>query len=349
MQYHSALYPTCLALLLTAPVATACVPTDCKDATCDIIDSAALFSYFSSVSTFTAVTQTGDLLTSFDGRTWQSQNLAPANLLATNYDSDFFYASGNGDRAYRSPDALTWTELASLNTGTSDNYFSIVSHNGILVAGGGTGAGQVRRSADQGLSWTNLPVTTGSTELAGLESAGGVLRGVNGSGEFMRFNADASAYTVVSPPGVPGGLGALHYRNGVWTVAGSNGFIARTADDGDTWSTLVVNAGHLLIGLTYGNGRFVASGHDGTDPVIWTSTDEGLTWNQSSPLPGRRGRDIAFGNDLFVMTGNGGLLAYSSTPEISNSWVDVTNGAANISGISARNLKLLVGPLSILN
>ncbi|MCB1325083.1 MAG: hypothetical protein H7A21_10405 [Spirochaetales bacterium] len=312
-----------LLLVMATPLYSgACLARDCVGPACDTLGLAFLYSYF--VDTFVAVGQNGAVRTSYDGRTWTTRNLA-VQLQAASHGNGLLYASGLTDTAYVSANGQSWTQLASLNTGTSDTYFSIASLNGILVAGGSAGSGQVRRSSDGGQSWTNLTNSPASSEVGDLEVGDGVLRGVTGGGHFLQFNSDASSYSFLTPTGATA-LTALAYESGVWVVCGPGGYVARTADDGATWSNQILNATHALEGVAYGNGRFVVAGHDGTNTQVWTSTDGGFTFAQSSPPFGRT-RGIAYGGGVFVIAGNGGLLAYSATPEVSGSWVDVSTGS----------------------
>lgn len=325
-----------LALVLClAPNLSGCsvVSEDCTDPSCDDLLLAALLSYFKQSDLFVAVGQNGVLRTSVDGVVWSSQNLAAATLEGVGFDSQYFYASGISDTAYRSADGASWTQLASLNTGTSDSYNSIVSYNGILVAGGG--AGELRRSADNGQTWTNLSTVPTGASVDDLEVGGGQLRGVNANNMYMLFNNDATSYTELLPTGATF-LRAMAYYSGVWVVAGSAGYVARTSDDGASWTNQILNAAFGFEGAAYGNGRFVVAGHDGTNTGVWTSLDGGFTWTQSSPPLGRT-RGVAFANGRFVLAGNGGLLAYSATPEIGSSWVNVSQGADHSFNISGRS------------
>ena len=56
--------------------------------------------------------------------------------------------------------------------------------------------------------------------------------------------------------------------------------------------------------MTYGNGRFVAVGEDGT---ILTSPD-GVSWTRRTSGTSNRLEGVAYGNGLFVAVGGGTIL-----------------------------------------
>ncbi|MCB1322404.1 MAG: hypothetical protein KDK34_19240 [Leptospiraceae bacterium] len=310
--------------------------TDCSDASCNTLLTMLLYSGNADTSIFVAVGQNGTLRTSTDGHNWNQQSLAVTTLNGIGLGTDMLYAAGANDTAFASTNGLSWTQLASLNTGTSDSYFAIANYNGILVAGGSAGVGQVRRSTDGGQSWTNLAITNAMTQLEDLEVGGNQLRGVNGNGDYMYFNSDATAHSATTPTGLGSGLTALAYCDGVWVVVAPAGYIARTANDGATWNNQVTDATFNLEDVACGNGRFVAVGHNGTNAGVFTSQDAGFTWVKSNPPFGRT-RGVAYGSGKFVIVGNGGLIAYTTIPEISTGWTDVSTGTDHSFDISSLN------------
>lgn len=82
-------------------------------------------------------------------------------------------------------------------------------------------------------------------------------------------------------------------------VANLNNRVSRSADSGAlAWTTVAITAsGFAGTGLTYGNGRFVATGD--TNSLI--STNEGVTWSYCpNSLPAGAWQSVAFGNGVFV-------------------------------------------------
>jgi len=94
--------------------------------------------------------------------------------------------------------------------------------------------------------------------------------------------------------------------NGSVTVAvGSGGAIFVT--DRYSWKRAYSNATEWLLGVAYGNDRFVAVGENG---VALTSRD-GVTWAKASTGVSGRLQNVTFGNGLFVAIGFTGEIVTS--------------------------------------
>jgi photosystem II stability/assembly factor-like uncharacterized protein len=81
---------------------------------------------------------------------------------------------------------------------------------------------------------------------------------------------------------------------------GSEGTIL-TSPDGKTWTRQDSGIRNDLLGITYGNGLFVAVGSEGT---ILISPD-GRSWTKQNSGTTKHLHDVAYGNGLFVAVGDG--------------------------------------------
>lgn len=108
---------------------------------------------------------------------------------------------------------------------------------------------------------------------------------------------------------MPSGSGwmSVTYGNGKFVATGLSGW-AMTSADGVTWTSRT-GSGDLSGGVAYGNGVFVAIGQNN----VATSSD-GITWTAGSLSVVPEGpRSIAFGNGVFVVGSyNSSSVQYSS-------------------------------------
>ena len=116
----------------------------------------------------------------------------------------------------------------------------------------------------------------------------------------------------LAPSVPPGTTWAIAYGNAKFVAIGYEypfGSVdgqSRYSSDGKTWSSVVFAAGTNLLGLGFGNGRFVAAG----DNFVYS--DDGINWTASvstPPITAGRFRQVVYGNGRFVATApyTGGL------------------------------------------
>lgn len=117
-------------------------------------------------------------------------------------------------------------------------------------------------------------------------------------------------------------LDAVAYGNNVFVSGGSNGQIARSTNNGQSWSSLIpfpfttsINPqqDNAIRAIAYGNGVFVAVG----DKQIARSTDYGQSWTKVGTIPFTTIIDaVAFGTygseNIFLAAGFSGQIARST-------------------------------------
>ena len=99
---------------------------------------------------FISVGQTGTILTSSDGISWDNVSSGSTeNLRAVAYGNKTLAIAGYSGTILTSNDAVTWTTRTS---GTSENFYEVTYGNGLYVAVGA--AGTILTSSG-GYSWTS--------------------------------------------------------------------------------------------------------------------------------------------------------------------------------------------------
>ncbi|WP_085317997.1 beta propeller repeat protein [Derxia lacustris] len=133
-----------------------------------------------------------------------------------------------------------------------------------------------------------------------------------------------------------GALRALTKVGSLFVAVGDGGLI-ETTTDGSTWTTQTSGVTANLSGVTYGNGRLVATGANGT---LITSTDSGSTWssvswNSGSSAPAANLAAVSYGSydinggtatltsiNTFVAVGAGGTVLRSI--DGGSTWTDIS-------------------------
>jgi hypothetical protein len=88
-----------------------------------------------------------------------------------------------------------------------------------------------------------------------------------------------------------------------------------TSPDGITWTSRSAAADNGWLGVTYGNGLFVAVSYTGTGNRVMTSPD-GITWTSRNSAVGNNWISVTYGNGLFVavaFSGTGNRVMTSPT------------------------------------
>jgi hypothetical protein len=293
--------------------------------------------------TFAAVTNQGNLLTSTDGLHWSSQAISPGTWLTSiAFDgSTTWVAVGDKGTILTSPDLKTWTSVASGTTnklngvvytrdqglaGPKATYIA-VGDNGTILTSSDAQSWAAQPSGVTGslygITYTNVVPNTGGQILV-CGQGGTLLDGSNapvpefsaiGSGTSQ--DLEAVLYVGSAPAGLVavGANGTIRYNPnslplydievlGIFEEAWSSASIAGTTA--------------TFLGLTHGNGVWVAAGDLGT---IFTSTD-GMHWIQRfsgdspSTLSTAMLLSAAYSSTLqrFVVTGTGGTILVSNPP-----------------------------------
>lgn len=262
-------------------------------------------------NSFVAVGSSGVILTSSDGATWTARTSGTgADLSAIAYGNGRFAAGGLFGAILTSPNLVNWT---SHDSGSRAHLNSLCYGNGVYVAVGASGAILTSTNA------SNWQIQKSGTA----NNLYGVTVGKNFVFDNLFVAVGANGTILVSPDGA-NWLGAssstildlwdVEYGGGLFVAVGSQGLV--TSPDGVQWTRRAVGE-YKLLGIGYGNGRFVAVGEPlfvrigavvGNSPIL-TSPD-GITWTDRDSGTRDVLFDVAYGNGTFLAVGRS-ILASS--------------------------------------
>lgn len=258
---------------------------------------------------FVAVGRQGTILSSPDGTTWTPQTSGTsATFHGVTHGNDLFVAVGDAGTIFTSPDGKSWTAQTS---GTGLSLDSVTYGNGIFVVVSG---GSTNLTSPDGVNWT----IRNSFEMGRIAFSDGRFVAL-GIGNSYYVSQDGTNWTfkliVLEPQGVYSGI-AIH--NGTYVIVGVHlaiGFSPPvlveqiiTSPNGDDWTLAYRSAqsGKMFLGLTHGNGYFVAVGQGG---AVHVSTD-GSSWNNVTTATDSV-HGVVYGNRTFVAVGENGLIIQS--------------------------------------
>ena len=292
------------------------------------------------VPRFVAVGVNGLAYWSRDGTQWTDCSPGGADFNGITYGNGRFVAVGVGPRIMWSADGKgNWNDAGP---GGGLDLIGVTYGNGRFVAVGGTGQVWWSTSGDSG-SWVSAIAS--ATNLYAVSYGGGRFVAVDNGGQaYWSTDATSGSWSVANPTGLSSITWAITHGAGRFVTVGQvavndacsdchapTGFNVGWSTDGVGWSTATVG-GNMLVGVTYGNSRFMAVGQSG---ATWWSPDGAAgNWFDSSP----GGNDLqavaygeANGEGRFVAVGDSGLVQWSADGDTWNTDVagsDWLNGVA---------------------
>jgi photosystem II stability/assembly factor-like uncharacterized protein len=245
-----------------------------------------------------------------------------------------FVAVGSAGTILTSPDGVNW---AASTSGTALALNGVTFGNATFVAVGDQGT--ILMSSD-GIVWT--PSTSGTPlPLRGVTFGNGTFVTVGDSGTILT-SPDGAVWTK-RPAGITvfetsAFLIGVTFGNNQFVIVGGQSAplqpraIVLTSPDGTNWTQEQVFPA-LLSRVTFGNGIFVAAGHEAfcslsgicspSGSALFESAD-GKSWVKTfSPL---FAADVAFGNGTFVVVGGSGTILASSD---GFNWVNKNSGSVS--------------------
>jgi hypothetical protein len=244
---------------------------------------------------------------------WLYPRPTGAHLNGVAYGAGQFVAVGANESIVRSSDGTNWTLVRGLANGTNLN--AVCWGNGAFVAVGAQGL--VLISSD-GSNWVRRVAFRG--DLNSVTFGDGLFIAVGGgpvTGSGVQTN-----WILGSPNGFSWGLmlnipAAPTYAGVLTDVTwGPDGFVAVGvpplspiffSPDGFSWQQATnTPQSYELAGVTYGDGRYVATG-----PYTTISSTNGLRWSARDFI-GHYNSDVAYGNGVYVIVGNLGVVGYSA-------------------------------------
>jgi len=229
------------------------------------------------------------------------------------------------------------TVLLSHNHGTNWSSIAVNVPRPITYGSSGTGYAQdgIRMTTGDGTNWSyTFPSISGITSLSH-----GNGRFVALSGENRMTSTDLVNWSIATTPhshlGVTFGNG-LFVSVGYGNSTSPNGFV-HVSMDGSRWLAQTTPRIINLNAVTYGQGRFVAVGANGT---IFSSTN-GMNWvDRTTGSTTVQLQGVTYGNGAFVAVGTSGAARYSTDGE---NWISASTGVTLKSVTCAKGLFVAVG------
>jgi hypothetical protein len=227
------------------------------------------------------------------------------------------------------------TSWTSRTNPADNNWRGVTYGNGLFVAVGDTGSGDMVMTSPDGISWTartNYAATQAITYNRGLFVAVGTNRIVTSPDGIVWTNRTSPANS---------NWWDVTYGNGSFVAVARTGTSkVMTSRDGITWTNQSSASQNNWVSITYGDGIFVAVSDvkqaDSVGYGVMTSPD-GITWTNQTVASLNYG-GVTYGNGLFVAvagsgTGNrvvtspDGVTWTNRTSPADNVWMDVIYGA----------------------
>jgi hypothetical protein len=273
---------------------------------------------FTSGGLFLTWGNSGTILTSLDGTTWDNRTSGTSNhLYGVIYGKGTFVAVGASGTIITSLDGTTWDNRTS---GTSNGLYEVThgtyGNNTFVTVGP---SGTILSSSD-GTTWDNRTSGT-SVTLWGVTYGNSTFVTVGSSGVILS-SSDGTTW-VNRTSGTSDFLYGVTYGNGIFVTGGYSSGNIYTSSDGTTWDNRNSGTSNGLKGYTYGNSTFVAVGDSGT---ILSSSD-GTTWDNRTSGISNDLYGVIYGKGTFVAVGDSGTILTSSD---GRTWYNRTSGTSNI-------------------
>lgn len=245
---------------------------------------------------------------STNGVTWTSATMPMTTgrgWYAIAYGNNTFVAlAENTTVAATSTDGITWTERAMP---TASNWYGVAYGNNTFVAiASGT---TVYATSPNGVTWTQRAMPA-STNWRPIIYSNNKFVALSTNSNIFATSTDGITWTQRTMPA--GNWVSITYGKGVYltTNAGFGSNVSATSADGITWTlrTMPTNTGLFWQGLSYGNGRFVATCYMSVDQTTYENdgktaySTDGINWTLAYiPTPvTSRWTTTAYGIDPYV-------------------------------------------------
>lgn len=295
--------------------------------------------WFSSIGKFIAVGESGKLIHSTNGISWNVVTTALSSIRSVAYFNGKYIIVGGDGKIYTSPDLLTWTQ--KIVTGLNGTLYSIDASSASLVIVGYNGT--IVTSTD-GINFTIRSSSTTNTLLTVqyfADSNNWIAGGANGT--ILSSNDGVSFVTVNTYTTLTDTVYAITKANGEYAFACGSGYVLTTYDLVKFNLLQPVN-GMDLYGITTAPSKILAIGDAG---VLATSVD-GVAYTISTISAENLNRIRVIGDTYFIGANNGKYL-YSVD---GITWVPKTTGSTkNIYDIVAnadKSLYVVVGSAGLI-
>lgn len=331
---------------------------------------------YNGIDTIVFSTQTGVIVSTDNGDTWQYISIASGNFQGIAYGNGYFVIAGQYAQIFRSQDGLSW-QMITQSSYSGDIYIDVTFGNSKFFvcqsARSGTGRlGDVLVSTDNAASFTVL--SNIGRSMYSIEYGNGILAISSGVGLLYYSSDDGQTWNNVQPSASNILWNDIKYINNNFIFSGSSGYVGYTTNFEDAqvykystdywYAAAYFNNKYIIGGYgilsgedianlqasinttwyagTSGNGVYVVAGASG----IVAYSNDGVTFNTvqvgSSMVTWR---DIIFQNGTFVLVGSIGSIATSTNGSDWN-YIQPINDRAYLSITYGNGIYLITGSMS---
>lgn len=230
-----------------------------------------------------------------------------------------FFAVGNSGKIFSSGDGSAFNPVTSPTTGNLNDIIQGSSSQNLWIAGNGSGSsGRICYSTNGGVSWIAVSGISGVDWYRRIAYTGSkyvtltdltskqIMVSSNGTTWPTTMSTPINTYNTYSSFAINS---ICKNSSGVMVAGGAQGRIARSTDDGQTWTHPTNNVLDILSIATSGS-TFVAVGSLG---AAYYSNDDGQTWSSCTGLPITDDlNDVTFGDGKFVICSDSGIFHSSN-------------------------------------
>lgn len=261
-----------------------------------------------------------------DGITWKQKTFsANANWNTAVYGTDGFLVLADGTRnaaVVTESGGLAQDEmkleveqgslsLSSAQMPKSNDWLSIAYSNGVFVASSNNES--YFAYSEDGITWNGYAVENLQMAMICAIPSGFVAT----KGTYTYRSADGVNWTRINDNGTANYQNPMVYADGKVVIVDSYGNIGSySTDEGQTWTTVQINAGFRITQGCYGNGMFLFTFAGRNLDYIYSK--DAVTWSTGSfPRTGASGSaiywsSVCYGNGIFVALSLYGYIATSS-------------------------------------
>ena len=257
-------------------------------------------------SSFYVSGQSGEIIKSTDGESWDSPRAAIPTLAEVNalkYLSGKFVVvgrdSGSLGKVSTSSDNVTWT---TSTFGVNQSVYGAAFGNSVFVVVGGNG---LTATSTDGLTWTTR--TNGTASWLDVAFGSGLFVAVGSSGSIAT-SPDGITWTAQTS-GQANGINAVTYGAGKFVAVGTFAMIL-TSTDGITWTLRTSGTDHYVPEVVFNGTDFLITGNR------FLSSSDGETWSivATNLVSPNTIRQVEYGGGKYVGVSTNGSVAVALPP-----------------------------------
>lgn len=277
-------------------------------------------------------------------RVWEDRSIIADHLTSITYGNGMYVAVGVNGASVYSYDGIKWYSFYCIFENPDDEFTGVAygTPKGESVFVATTLFGNIYYMTSNSIGiWTKVEdVNTDQRELYNIMYENGMFIITGGYGTVLYAKNEYTMWVEMSLSTIID-LRDATYGNNKYVIVGYLGILY--SDNGRTWQSVNINIPDMMVGITYGDGRFVAIGYTNNAShlgVIYTSLD-GVNWEKIYEETTYRVpfNSITYSKGLFTIVGGNGVILYSYDTE---NWFYAIKDQQNLFDITYGNNNLFI-------